>query len=316
MRRSYSYSRRSTLERCTRQYFYDYYATDKACGLAEERKRQVAALKSMSGCALLAGSILHRFARLHIDPSRELSPAWIVQTALRSFDEAIEFARDPRGQAHRLRDRFPPEELVEFSYEDLDGEQAGERARGSLERALRTLLHDDAVGELLRSLAGYELHAEKRLSKLKLSNWCVGGQIDVLALRSDAARIIDWKLGAVEHGADSLQLYTYGWFAESIHGVPRGGVSGQRVFLGDGVVEEPQVVTDGTASVGRARLFQDIELMEELHEYGRQGREEVFRPCNQDGICSRCKYRAICHEAPLRESSNAISVSLPVLQGA
>lgn len=315
MRRSYSYSRRSTLERCTRQYFYDYYATDKSCGLAEERRQQVAAFKSMSGCALLAGSILHRFARLHIDPSRELSPSWIMQTALRSFDEAIGFARDPRRQAHRLRDRYPPEELVEFSYEDLDGERAAERARGSLERAIHTLLRDDTIGGLLSGLTGYELHAEKRLSKLKLSNWCVGGQIDVLALRSDAARIIDWKLGAVEHGADSLQLYTYGWFAESVHAVPRGAVSGQRVFLGDGVVEEPQVVTDETASVGRARLFQDIELMEELHEYGRLGREEVFRPCNQEGICNRCKYRAICHEAPLRESSNATCVSLPVLQG-
>lgn len=316
MRRTYSYSRRSTLERCTRQYFYDYYATDRTCGLSGERKGQVAALKSMSGCALLAGSILHRFARLHVEPSRNLSPSWIMQTALRSFDEAVQFARNPRGQVHRLQERYPPEELVEFSYEDLDGEHAAERAREGLERALRALLNGGAVGELLRGLTEYEVHTEKRLSKLKLSNWCIGGQVDLLALRPGEARIIDWKLGAVEHGADSLQLYAYGWFAESEYAVPKGGVSGQRVFLGDGVVEEPQVVTGAVASVGRARLFQDIELMEELHEYGRRGREEVFRPCNQDGICNRCKYRAICHEAPLRESSNATCVSLPVLQGA
>jgi len=239
-----------------------------------------------------------------------------MQTAFRSFDDAIEFARDPRGQAHRLLDRFPPEELVEFSYQDLDGEGAAASARKSLTRALKALLEGTTIAELLRGLAGFEIHPEKRLSSLKLANWCVGGQIDVLALRPGEARIIDWKLGAVEHGADSLQLYTYGWFAERVHGVPRGGVSGQRVFLGDGVVEQAQVVTDELASVGRARLFQDIELMEELHEYGREGREEVFRPCNQDGICNRCKYRAICHEASLRECSNAISVSLPVLQGA
>ncbi|UCC31316.1 MAG: PD-(D/E)XK nuclease family protein [Phycisphaerales bacterium] len=316
MRRAYSYSRRSALERCTRQYFYDYYATNKKCGLPEDRKRQVQSVKSMSGCALLAGSILHRFARLHMDPSRNLPPSWITQTALRSFDNAIEFARDPRGRAHRLQERFPPEELVELSYEDLDGEDAAARARQKLIRALSALLEGSAVAELLCDLSGFAIHPEKRLSKLKLADWCIGGQIDVLALREGEARIIDWKLGGVEHEADSLQLYTYGWFAENVHHVPRGGVSGQRVFLGDNVVEEPQVVTDDLASVGRARLFQDIELMEELHEYGRQGREEVFRPCNQDGICNRCKYRAICHDAPLRACSNATFVSLPVPQGA
>ena len=227
----------------------------------------------------------------------------------------MEFARDPRGQAHRLQGRFPPVELVEFSYEDLDGDAEAEKSRRSLSRALKTLVEGNAVASLLQELKGFEIHTEKRLSKLKLTEWTVGGQIDVLALKPTEARIVDWKLGAVEHGGDSLQLYTYGWFAEKVHGVPRGGVSGQRVFLGDGVVEERQIVTDELATVGRARLFQDVELMEELHAYGQEGREEVFRPCNQMGICNRCKYRAICHEAPLRECSNATSVSLPVLQG-
>lgn len=66
MRRLYSYSRRNTLDRCLRQYFFDYHASAKKCPISEASKIYIGKLKALSNCALLAGEILHRFAKLSI----------------------------------------------------------------------------------------------------------------------------------------------------------------------------------------------------------------------------------------------------------
>lgn len=313
MRRLYSYSRRATLDRCLRQYFYEYYASDKRCQTDPDEKPFIRALKAMSGCALLAGTILHRFARLYVTRD-DLSPAWLSRTALSHFDQAVEFASDPRANAHLLNSKFPPQELVEFSYDDLAGEEAAHRARHSLEKALDHLFRGDAVRALFQELTGFTLHAEKRFSGLKLREWSISGQIDVLAVREDSVRVVDWKLGSREHGADSLQLHTYGWFASRFTKKPKAAVAGQRVFLGDDFVEKPQIVSAELDQVGRARLHQDIELMQDLHPYGRAGKEDVFRPCNHEAVCRRCNFRALCHKAQLRSNSNVISGSPRVVQ--
>lgn len=310
MRRLYSYSRRNILDRCLRQYFFDYYASAKQCQISEESKAYIRRLKVFSNCALLAGDILHRFAKLHV-AREDISPEWLERTALAAYDEAIEFARDPKAHTSLLQNRFPPKELVEFSYADLDGEKAADTARRSLETALHNLFYGDTVHVLFASLEGYELYPEKRLSGLKCKNWSISGQIDLLAVGKHQCNVIDWKLGGKERGADSLQLYIYGWFASAFAKLDRQAVHVQRVFLRDNFVEDPQTIDDGN-HVGHARLLQDIELMEELHGYGCQGREEVFRKCNHEGICQRCKYRTLCHKIPLGERSLVTSVSSPV----
>lgn len=314
MRRTHSYSKRSTLDTCLRKYFYQYYASDKRCEFDEDRRALVRVLKGMSGSALVAGDIVHRMLALRFRKGREYSKGWVIETALRDFDRAVEFARDPRGQSHRLSEAYPPIEFVEFSHEDLDGEEEASRTRRKVERAIETYFESEAVRGLRVELARFDnVRAEVALRGLKVDGWAVMGKIDVLALAEGRARVVDWKLGTVERGMDSLQLYTYGRFAAGEAETGPEHVAVQRVFLGDGVVEEPRSVTPSIARRGHARLQQDIELMEELHEHGRRGDEEIFTPCDREGVCRRCQYRSVCRSAPLSERSNAISVSLPVL---
>jgi PD-(D/E)XK nuclease superfamily len=302
VRRVYSFSRRSTLDRCLRQYFYDYYVSDADHVLEVTRRNRIIGLKTMSGAALLAGTLLHRFIRLSFS-RKDLSPKWLCETALKAFDEAIQFARDPRAQAHRLQGRYPPQELVEFSYADLDGEALVAQEREKLKTALRNFFQAGDVQHYLRSLDGYELMPEKRVSGLKENGWAISGQVDLLAINGHGCEVIDWKLGGEERGTDSLQLHIYGTFAAKVAKVRAEDVRMRRVFLGANVVESAQSMDREAAYIGRARLVNDIELMEELHDYGERGREGVFTQCNHANICRRCKFRAICHEAPLKATS-------------
>jgi hypothetical protein len=300
VRRVYSFSKRTTLDRCLRQYFYEYYVCEGH--VPDERSNRILGLKKMTNASLLAGDLLHRFIRLSFTKPH-LSAQWSHQTALKSFDDAVQFARNPRGQAERLNDKYPPKELVEFSYDDLAGEEAAEREREKLDTALGNFFRGGQVRAYLQSLEGYTLMPEKRLSGLKESGWAISGQIDLLAVNGRGCEVADWKLGAQERGSDSLQLHIYGTFAASLADVRPEDVHMRRVFLSDGVVELPRSMDKETAYIGRTRLLQDIDLMNELHEYGERGREGVFTPCNQENVCQRCKYRATCHEVPLKASS-------------
>ena len=302
MRRVYSFSRRNTLDRCLRQYFYDYYVSAANSELDVAHRDRILGLKNMTGGALLAGTILHRFIKLSFS-RRDLSPRWLTETALKAFDEAIQFARDPRAEAHRLEDRYPPQELVEFSYEDLDGEALVVQEREKLKTALQNFFQSTNVRKYLQTLDGYDLMPEKRVSGLKESGWTISGQVDLLAINGRGCEVIDWKLGGEERGSDSLQLHIYGTFAARVANVPTEEVRMRRVFLGADVVESAQSMDREAGYVGRTRLVKDIELMEDLDEYGERGREGVFTRCNHTNVCRRCKYRAICHKVPLKPSS-------------
>jgi hypothetical protein len=285
-----------------RQYFYDYYVSASGSGLDVAHRDRILGLKNMTGAALLAGTLLHRFIKLSFS-RKDLSSRWLTDTALRAFDEAIQFARDPRGQARRLQDRYPPQELVEFSYSDLDGDELVVQEREKLKTALQNFFQSSTVRNYLQSLDGYDLMPEKRVSGLKENGWTVSGQVDLLAVNGRGCEVIDWKLGGEERGSDSLQLHIYGTFAAKVANVPPEEVRMRRVFLGADVVESAQSMDREAGYVGRTRLVNDIELMEDLHEYGERSREGVFTACNHTNVCRRCKYRAICHGAPLKASS-------------
>lgn len=302
MRRVYSFSRRSTLERCLFQYFLEYYVSSEQQGIAADRRKLILALKGMSSGALLAGEIAHRFIRLSIQKPH-LSSRWLMDTALQSFDRTVMFARDPRGQSHMLGEQYPPQELVEFSYSDLDGETLIGLEREKLRRGLNHYFHGERIPAFVKSLEGYRLSSEKRLNGIRENGWSISGQIDLLAVNGNHCEVVDWKLGMQERGGDSLQLYIYGVFGADMAGIPRDSVSVRRAFLGDDHIEPPRIMDADAVYVGRSRLLQDIELMEELHQYGEDGREGVFTPCNQPNICRRCKFRAICQGAPMRTTS-------------
>jgi hypothetical protein len=302
MSRVYSFSRRSTLERCLFQYFLEYYVTPEQSGLAPERRRLVLALKNMTSGALLAGEVVHRFIKLSIQKPH-LTPRWLSDTAMGSFDRAVRFAQDPKTHKSQLNEPYPPQELVEYSYAGLDGDALLSKEREKLNTALHHFFHGKHVRGYLNGLAGYQLFPEKRLKGMKEDGWSISGQIDLLAHNGSSCEVVDWKLGTEERGSDSLQLYIYGVFGADTAGVPREQVHVRRAFLGDDTIERPRIMDSEATYVGRARLLQDIELMQELHEYGEAGREGIFTPCNQPNVCRRCKFRAICHGAPLAPNS-------------
>jgi hypothetical protein len=44
----------------------------------------------------------------------------------------------------------------------------------------------------------------------------------------------------------------------------------------------------------KARILQDLETMDALHRYGKDGVVEAFTPCGRPRVCVLCPYQEFC----------------------
>ena len=96
---------------------------------------------------------------------------------------------------------------------------------------------------------------------------------------------------------DSLQMLIYGLWARRSFRLTRrrSQPAGYSWVMAPSSPSVPLTVDDD--GVGKARMLQDIELMQELDPYGRTGIEEVFSPCHRENVCRQCKYQGICPDS-------------------
>ena len=123
------------------------------------------------------------------------------------------------------------------------------------------------------------------------------GKVDLAFESEDRATVVDWKLGeAGGTGEESLQLGAYAlWAVGALH-VPAERLRNLlKAHLQGCRIVDFTVTTSVLASV-RARIRQDLERMELMDKYGRQGESEAFTPCAKPNVCKLCPYRANCPE--------------------
>jgi hypothetical protein len=159
------------------------------------------------------------------------------------------------------------------------------------------------ISNLVADMLGSEERgAEVSIGGLpRIGEFTISGRIDGWSRNGNSIRIVDWKMGGTVGDEDSLQLVLYGWWAVQRFAVAPECVTVQRVFLGDGSIETPLQITERLIERCRARLHQDVERMESMHEYGEQGHFEAFPACQKEKICHQCRFQGICVAlAPVR----------------
>jgi hypothetical protein len=263
---------------------------------------------------MLAGEILHWFIEQYLKKGVS-AQSWAERTALDRFDRAVRYSRDPVRMARMRDDKYPPPMLVEFYYQDPRADELVSSARQSLQRGIRNFLHETPVVALWESITAGEHWVEKRVSRLpKINGYGIDGQIDLAGRDPRGVRIVDWKLGVQGGGHDSFQMLIYGLWAEKEFSIEPSSVRVQRVFLGSATVEKEQPLDRPILRAGRARLIQDIELMQDLDPYGREGNEEAFSPCMRESVCRQCCYQQACKDCCSGLAPKQTCVSLPLVR--
>lgn len=115
----WSYSRRSTFERCVRCYYYQYFGANRRTAKQDPDKEILHLLKGISTRNERAGYILHLVIGTYLKKCQE-GDTWnnnhLVKWAYDMFNRDIQYSQsDPNGDA-TLTGRFPPVLLHEFYY--------------------------------------------------------------------------------------------------------------------------------------------------------------------------------------------------------
>ena len=293
----WSYSRRNLLEQCPRRYYFTYYGANKKTALHQENKEFLWFLKGMPNRYERAGTILHLVVAKSLRDSLNggaIDPERLQRWARSIFEKDIEYSQsDPEGR-NPPWEKFPPVLLWEFYSGVPEANQKCQETLTHLCRSVDTFARSSTYAAF-RDLRRYkDVLIEKWISVPGLP-FRVTGRIDLALSTSTETVVLDWKMGEVSNGEDSLQLASYALWACQHFDVEPESVQLLIASLGSDSLMATQF-TDVMLRRGRARIMQDAELMGVMDSYGMKGRAEAFSPCAQPAVCSLCPFLSACQE--------------------
>ncbi|MDE2125245.1 MAG: PD-(D/E)XK nuclease family protein [Armatimonadetes bacterium] len=294
----WSYSRRSLLEKCPRQYYYAYYGANKRRAQNDPDKLLLHRLKGMSNRHMRVGDILHMVIANYFR-ARQRGDDWTLDR-LTGWANDILVAdityseSDPRGE-NPHEGQFPPKLLHEFYYGWADVLDLYAEARERLSSALAMFYTAEAFGPLRMMGCLPDAEIERTVSIAGLP--CrAEGKVDLYRVADGGIKIVDWKSGVPGSGGDdSLQLSAYGLWAHVEQGIPPQLVSVSMAFLGNGAVVS-YGVSDSEMAATRARICQDAERMALAHEYVALSGSAAFTAHPQPRVCQMCPFLCACSD--------------------
>lgn len=293
---AWSYSRRSTLEQCTRRYYYEYFGANKLLARQEPDKERLHRLKGVQNRFERAGFILHLAVGTYLRRSRE-GEVWdadrLTNWARGMFRSDREYsAAHPEGDVV-VPVKFPPVLLLEYHNRVPNASDLCAEAEERLSQALRSFATDERWDEFRLAGTAPAALVERRLRVTSLP--CrVEGRLDLAYPSLEGAIVVDWKLGVGDgNGDDSLQLAVYALWATGHFGCSPEALRICKAHLGSGEIVYFRA-DDSVLAAARARIVQDAERMVALQDYGRDGVVAAFTPCLQPGVCRHCSFCRVC----------------------
>lgn len=292
---NWSYSRRESLEHCTRRYFLQYYSATLADSMLKERVRFLRAVKNRY---LRTGELVHLAIGTYfkkLKQGKTLSADWLTRWVKSLLLEDRKYTSHIRGGGAPSNQQYPPVILDEILSEVDDHAVLLAHAEEQMVSSIQNFFAAPVFAEFQALGASPDAHIERKLSLAGFPA-PVSGKVD-LAGRSDGKlTIVDWKIGSSsDGGAESLQLATYGIWATTELAASEENLRIVKAHLVSKEVVEFHADQQAFTNA-RVRILQDLERMVILHQYGRSGVIEAFTPNPHEGVCRLCPFREICPE--------------------
>ena len=291
----WSYTRRATLERCLRWYYYQYYGANARTAKTEPYKETLRFLKTLRNRPLRTGEIVHLIVRTYLTRLQQ-GEVWSLERLLHWAQDIsrrdVAYSKQYQRREQMPDGPYPPALLLEFYYGFEDPEALWEASATRLAVALTNFAthpgfaHFHAAGGRAGTLI------EKRFS-VRENHFSMRGQIDLAYPEDGRVVVADWKVGSSHGSDDSLQLLSYVLGVQQAFPCSPDKVDLYRVHLADNMLL-PFVVGDKEMQRARARIIQDVEKMQALDHYGRNAVSQAFTPCGQPRVCALCPFQQIC----------------------
>ena len=214
----WSYSRRQTLERCARGYYYEYYGAKARLATSDPQKEDIRFLSTLSNRYLRSGDILHIAIRLFYKYG-DSSSKWLVDWARRIYRADYEYSREG-SRSHSSDERYPPVMLLEFYYDQPDADTLYAESENRLLSAVETFLTSPAYAVARYGGQCSSAKVEERIF-VRTTAFHARGRLDLAFPQDGKLAIVDWKTGKAEAPAKSLQLGFYAlWHWSQVKDLP------------------------------------------------------------------------------------------------
>jgi ATP-dependent exoDNAse (exonuclease V) beta subunit len=248
-------------------------------------REQVKRPKEIKNHHLRVGELVHLAISTYfkkLKQGKDLPSSWLQSWVRKIFAEDQAYSKLIRSGGPSSTEKYPPTILDEQASEQLGA-------------AIQTFFTSNALQEF--RVLGAKPHSLIE-HKMSLAGYKapVSGKIDLVVHEEISATIVDWKLGvASDGGAESLQLASYGLWANAKYALPAEQIRIAKAHLADGSALDFKA-NSGSFANARARIQQDLERMTILHTYGQAGMIDVFTPSPHLKMCRLCPFRRICPE--------------------
>ena len=303
---NWSYSRRSTFEKCARLYYYDYYGSRIRVANQEPQKATLRLLKSLQTRHKRAGNILHMSIGAFLRKRQE-GKVWLADSLIAwardIFRSDIEYSSSHPDGDEASAGAYPPSLLAEFYYREPNAYENCAEVEAKLVHSLASFANGGEFDDFRVGGSRTGSLIERPFKIRDVLPCRVEGKIDLAYAIDTSVTIVDWKLGVEDGtGDDSLQLATYAlWAVHHYHCSPE-AVHIFKAHLGSSSIVLFEC-SDSLLAAARARIAQDVEQILALDRYGREGIREAFTPCSKPKVCRSCVYRKVCLE--VKEAINA-----------
>ncbi|MCG8532206.1 MAG: PD-(D/E)XK nuclease family protein [Desulfovibrionales bacterium] len=293
---SWSYSKIGTLKQCPRKYYFQYFGSKKRLALNEPNKERLIFLSTLSNKHLVGGSIVHTVIATYLKKKRK-GEEWdlnrLINWSKKLLSESFIYSENLRNGIVDNR-IYPPAILKEvyYSKRDLSG------LRNEIENKIVTNLTNFIQSKKFEELKDGAIQVNslieaKAVFKIDESTQ-INGQIDIAFDSKEGIIIADWKTGKVEHEDTSLQLLAYALWAIEKKSIETNRIKIKKAYLFEDRLEELEF-SEKHLFRARARILQDVELLRDLHEFGKEGISDAFTKCDQERVCTTCQFEEICH---------------------
>ncbi len=292
---SWSFSKMGTLRQCPRRYYYQYYGSKKRLASKEPDKERLIFLSSLSNKYLVSGSIIHTAVATYLkkrSEGDEWNLARLVGWGKKLLAESIGYSQNKRNGTTDIR-QYPPEIIKEIYYSEVDLSGFRAEVEEKIVSNLINFMESERFATLKKGASQPGAMIERKTVFTLDEATKVDGQIDVAFKTDNELTIADWKTGKVEFEDTSLQLLAYALWAIEKEGASSNQIRIQKAYLQEDKLENLEFSEEHLFRA-RTRIFQDAEVMRELHEFGKEGVSEAFTPCKQDKICTSCPFEEIC----------------------
>lgn len=291
----WSFSRREALERCPRAYYYHYYGASLRSAKADPLKPILRFLKRLQSRYLRSGDLAHLVIRTylkHVRAGDVWSRARVLNWARTLYRQDCQFSQQYRRGDALPDDPRAPVLLLEFYYGAENALSQWEETEQRLIAALDHFMTSPELAHFRSKGETGEALIEKPVS-VRGTGFTFRGQMDLAYRDERRVVVVDWKTGGSQSTGDNLQLLSYALAALQEFSCTPSDIDLYRIHLAETVVS-PFSVSEHAVNNAHARIVQDLERMQMIDSYGREGVSEAFTPCGQPRICSQCAFQEIC----------------------